>query len=328
MAHELYLIQQGKKSNITGLCGNLSWSSSIDTLGEELTFTYAVNDSSHFSKYDIIKLGDQIALVSKGKVLHHYVVIKEDVSGRTSKSYACFDYAWYLNKNKAIIQFKKSSVSSAIGKLCDKVGIKHNIVNIPTLITAIYKEETISDIITEMLEKATQETGSKYYMEMVDTTLTIRKRADLLINPRIRLCDNTPLFPVAAAISNPNKSSSIEEMKNKVVVVSGEDKSTKVYAEISDPSGIKRYGQLTEVITVEKKNAAQARNIAKNTLQQLNQITEDISLTLLGHDDIKAGRSIDINEPVTGVIGRFLIKSANHTVSKGIHKVSVQLGGV
>ncbi|MNB98368.1 hypothetical protein D3C75_456170 [compost metagenome] len=46
---------------------------------------------------------------------------------------------------------------------------------------------------------------------------------------------------------------------------------------------------------------------------------------MLGHDDIRAGRLIDATDSITGVGGRFMIKSANHTESNAIHKVSVTL---
>lgn len=323
MRHELILIKSKKKTNITQLVGNLAWSSNVDSLGEELSFDYAYNDSVYISKYDVVEVGDTVVLFADGKALHRYIVITESVSGRVSKSFTCFDYAWYLNKNMTVIQFKVSA-SDAIRKLCDRFSIKHDIAVMPTMIKQIYKEE-VSSIITNIMEKVKAETGNKYRMEMVDDVLTIRNQTDLLINPKVRLSNNTAQFPVTAAISNPSRSISIEDMKNKVIVTTSEDTSTSVYAESSDATNISKYGLLTEIVTVDAENESQARNIAKNTLAELNKTTEDVSLDLLGHDDIKAGRLIDIDEPITGIVGRYLIKSASHTETNGIHKVSIQL---
>lgn len=323
MGHELILLKTGKKSNITQLSSNLAWSSNVDSLGEELSFDYAYNDVIHISKYNIVELGDSVILFNEGKAIHRYIIVKESINGRVSKSFTCFDYAYYLNKNKTVIQFKVSA-SDAIRKLCDKFSVKHNIANMPTMIKQIYKVE-VSNIINDIMEQVKKETGKKYRMEIVDDVLTIRKQSDLLINPKVRLSSITSLFPVTSAISNPSRSISVEEMKNKVIVSTSDDKLTTIYAESSDAVNIKKYGLLTEVITVDAKNAAQARNLAKNTLNDLNKAVEDVSLDLIGHDDIKAGRLIDINEPITGIVGRYLIKSASHSETNGIHKVSVQL---
>lgn len=324
MGHELVLIQNGKKANITPIIGDLAWSSNIDALGEEITFKYAYNDSSYFERYDVLQEGDIVALLNNSKVLKHYVIVQISTSGRFGKSITGYDFGWYLNKNKVVMQFKKASVSDAIRKLCDKVGIKHNIVAIPTLITKIYKEEAVSDVIHELLDQAKQETGTTYRLEMVDQTLTIRKQTDLVINPKIQLADNTGAFTAALSASNITRTTSIEDMKNRVVVVTSEE-STKVYAESTDPNSIKKYGLLTEVVSVDKKNAAQARNIAKNTLKDLNRVKDGITLDLLGSDEIKAGRLIDMDMPVIGVKGKYLITSANHSEANGIHRVTVQL---
>ncbi|MCG7410570.1 hypothetical protein MH117_24545 [Paenibacillus sp. ACRRX] len=328
MMHELYLIKGKTQKNITQLVGNLSWSSNIDALGVELSFDYAYNDSQHFAKRDILEMGAHIVLSNSGKVISHFVIVSESVSGRFGKSYTCFDYAWYLNKNETVIQFKKASASQAIQKLLDKFGVKHKIAPIKTAITKIYKDMTVSDIIKDILEQATQETKHKYRIEMDKDILTINKMADLVINPKVRLSANTPLVPITSMISSPSRSRSIEEMKNNILIVSSNEESSKVLASIKSASSIARYGQLTEVVSVDEKNEAQARNIASNILSELNRITEDVSIELLGHDDVRAGRILVVDEPITGIKGRYVIKSANHSVSNGIHKVSVDLEAV
>jgi len=326
--HQILLMKNGKKHNVSQLVGNLAWSSDIDALGEELSFDYIHNDSRFFEPWDLIEVGDQVALFNDGKFLNYYVVVTCSINGRTSKTFTCYDRAWYLNKNEAIIQFKKAAASQAIAKLLDKFGVKHQIASMPTLITKIYKEELVSDIITDILDQVYKETKQKYRVEMTQGTLTIRKMYDLVINPMTRLSYNTYAYPVTDTIANPTRELSIEEMKNNVVVVSDDEKSTKVYAQASDKGSISKYGQLTDVVTVDKKNASQARNIAANTLSQQNRVGETISCEMMGHDEIRAGRIINMKEPVTGIVGKYLIKTANHTLNNGIHKVSVELEAV
>ncbi|SMG58192.1 XkdQ/YqbQ family protein [Paenibacillus aquistagni] len=326
--HELILVQGKTKRNITQLVGNVTWSSNMDALGVELSFDYAFNDSVHFEKFDLIEIGNHVVLMNEGKVISRFVIVAESVSGRFGKSYTCFDYSWYLNKNETVIQFIKASASQAIAKMLDRFGIKHKITPIKTLITKIYKDMTISDIINDILEQATQETKTKYRLEMNKDVLTISKMSDLVISPKVRLSSNIPLIPIPSALGNPSRSRSIEDMKNNVIVVNGKEDSSKVLASLKDSKSMARYGQLTEVITADEKNESQARNIAKNTLAEMNRIKETVSIEMLGHDDVRAGRILAIKEPVTGLSGNYLIVSASHALNNGIHKVSVELEAV
>lgn len=327
MAHQLILMKDGKKQNITQLIGNLAWSSNIDALGVELSFDFAYNDNRYYADLDLLEVGDQIAFMNESRFLGYFIVVTASASGRFGKSFTCFDRSWYLNKNKTIIQFKKAPASQAIGKLLDKFGIDHRIASMKPLITKIYNGEVVSDIIKDILEQVKQESKVIYRMEMDKATLVISKMTDLVIAPMVRLSSNTPAVPVASTIGSPSRELSIDEMRNQVIITAGGE-STKVYAQKSDKASIAKFGQLTEVVSVDEKNAAQSRNIAANTLDELNRVGETISCEMLGHDDIRAGRILNVEEPVTGLSGRYLIKSANHTVNNGIHKVSVELGAV
>ena len=328
MAHQIVLMKDGKKRNITQLIGSLAWSSNIDALGVELSFNYAFNDSLYFEDLDLVEVGDQIALLNGSRFIGYFIVINSSVSGRFGKTFTCFDRAWYLNKNETVIQFKRVSASQAIAKLLDKFRINHKIASMPTSIKKIYKDMTVGDIILDILDQVQQETGVKYQLEMERDVLSIMKQGDLTIKPMIRLSDNNPEFPVTATVSVLSRSRSIEEMKNNVLVVADGEESVKVYTQAADKNSTARYGQLTEVVTLDQKNASQARNIAANTLMQLNRVGETVSCELLGHDDIRAGRVLELDEPVTGTTGNYLIKSANHTVNNGIHRVAVELEAI
>jgi hypothetical protein len=58
---------------------------------------------------------------------------------------------------------------------------------------------------------------------------------------------------------------------------------------------------------------------------QIGKVFEENSIDMMGDDNVKAGRLIDIEEPITGMSGRYLIKSTSHNVSKGIHRMSLDL---
>lgn len=326
--HELYVYKSGVRRNVTQLVGNLSWSSNVDTLGMELAFDIVANDDPTFSRSDIVETGDQVVLAYGGQILHYFIVVLVSRAGRFSKSVTCFDRSWYLNKNETVIQFRRLAASQAIMKLLDRFGIKYAVTKINTLITHIYKDMTVSDILLDILAQASQETGQKLRMEMRKDELVIGKQNDLLISPMVQLSGNTNTFPAASVVSNPTRELSIEDMKNRVMVVADGDESIRTYAQREDIANIARFGLMTEVVTVDQKDVAQARQIAATTLSELNRVKESVSCELLGHNEIRAGRLLDMNEPITGIVGRYLIRSASHTVSNGLHRVAVELEGV
>lgn len=113
-------------------------------------------------------------------------------------------------------------------------------------------------------------------------------------------------------------------MRNSIKVISN----NKIVAEIKNDELIKQYGLLQEVTSVEDKDIAQANNIANNLLNDLGKVFEESSFECPGDYRVRAGRLIEVNEPVTGINGKYLIKSCKHTLKNGIHTMSLNLGVV
>lgn len=289
--------------DILSKSNNLSWNSDIDTLGIELSF-----DSLYSLPEGIVT-----SLYINNKEYTRGIVIKKS-EGKFSYSYTCFDYSFYL-KNEVIKQFNNVSASSAISSLLKEFKIKNEIVSIPTKITKIYKDEAISAIIDDILEQAEQEQGIKYFKEMQVDTIVINKLQDMKINPKILIGADFTI------------NSSIEEMKNKILVVSSGESNNSIFAIGQDKSSQVKYGLLQEVESIEDKNIAQAKNIAVNLLKARNKIFKDTSIPLIGVKDaetIKANRLIELNVG-NKLKGWYRIKSASHSLSNGKHTINIEL---
>ncbi|PEB56246.1 hypothetical protein CON65_15935 [Bacillus pseudomycoides] len=309
MAHQVYV----NTSNITQLVGNLGWESNVDTLGVKLDFNLAYSDVKGFPR-NVVSIGDIVTLRNGNKEIFRGIVVSESASGRSPRSYTCFDFAFYLNKSKTIIQFNGHTADDAIRKVLIEFNVPHNVTDISTQINTIYKDKVVSDIIKDILEQATNELGVKYRMEMRGWALFIEKQTDLVVSAMVDL------------ISNPSRKRSIEEMKNSIIIISDKDQETSIVATAKDSNSIRKYGLLQEIRNVNEEEMAQAQNIAHNVLNDLNRIKEDNSIELLGNDDVRAGRILKVNEPITGMSGKYLITSCKHTVNNGIHKMSLSLG--
>lgn len=326
MAHELWCINQSTMTNITPLIGSISWRSNTNELGEQVDFDIAFNDDRYFPKSPV-DLGSLISLRNKDKEVNRAIVITEQRKGRGTISYNCFDYAFYLNKSKEVYQFNKLAANIAIQKVVEKAGIPIGSINCPGIpITKIYNEKAHSEVIKDILEIILQETGEKYVMEVRLNKLYIEKLSNKLISPTFKLAPNIADDLVTNAISSPSRKRSIEEMKNAIKVLLSNDNKVKVVAESKNQELISKYGLLQEVVSVDKDNIAQAKTIAENMLKEVGKIFEDNSITVPGNDDLRAGRILTIEEPLTGMSGKYLIESAQHTIKNGIHTCALGLG--
>lgn len=318
--HQLFNISNNLQTNITPMLGDIQWRSDINELGEQLDFNIAFNDDRYFPM-NPVDIGNIISLTNEEEIFRG-IVVSEQRNGRGAVSYTSFDYAFYLNKSSGIYQFNRVPAKKAIETILKdfKVPIG-SITEIPTIINKIFNERLISDIIKEIITIAEDEQGIKYRLEMKQGKLYISKQEDLIIKASFKLADNIQPYDILSSISNPSRKRTIENMKNSIKLVFD----NKVIAQEKKNDLIDKYGLLQEVKTVDKKDKAQAKNIAKKKLEELGKIFEDNSLEMIGNDNVRAGRIIEIEEPITGMTGQYLIKSANHTLKNGIHRMQLTL---
>lgn len=327
--YTLYLCRKTRNINITDICGNLTWQDSIDTLGMQLSFDIARNrDDRYMVGCDIVNIGDNTLLTNNGNEVTRGIIT--DVTWeRYKKSITAFDYAFYLNQSKIVKQLYKAKADEAITGLCNKFGVPvGKITPISTLITKIYKDNTIAEIIKDILKQATQELGIEYRLEMRQGKLYIEPYTDLIVKATYKPASNIAPFDVTKAIGSISKIQSIQDMRNSVVVTSQDEKSKRIYAEEKDTNNIVKYGLLQDVLTVDQKDSAQAHNIARNKLKKLNRVKEDISIELLGSDNVRAGRILEIENNNFGMQGQYLVKQCTHTYQNSIHKMSLNLDKV
>ena len=151
-------------------------------------------------------------------------------------------------------------------------------------------------------------------MEMNAGKLEIYPDAGRLVKAVVKYAENLPAVDCMQTISSPTKTASIEEMKNSIKLYTGGDNSVKVYAEAKNDNLVKRYGLLQETQSLKDKEIAQAKNIAQNRLRQLSKIPVSAGVTVLGSFDLRAGRIVEVNEPMTSIVGKYKIKSASHSI--------------
>ncbi|SCY92985.1 XkdQ/YqbQ family protein [Alkaliphilus peptidifermentans] len=321
MVHQLWLIKEDERIDITPMVGDISWQSNIDQLGQQLDFNISFNDARYFPK-NPCSIGDIILLKNQEEIFRG-IIVSEQNSGRQPLQYSVLDFAFYLNKSQDVYQFNSVSADKAITQILRDFNVPIGAIDpIPTLINKIYKDKVISDIIKDILDTVEGETGEKYRMEMDAGRLYIQKQSDLIVEGRFRLADNLQEHNLQAAISSPSRNQSIVEMKNSVKLVNNNS----IVAHERDNTLIEKYGLLQQVIEIDDNEMGRAKLIAENSLKETAMVSESNSLTMMGDDTVKAGRIIEIEEEITGMKGKYLILSCRHTLKNRNHTMSLDLG--
>lgn len=314
-----------RDKDITDIIGNLTWRDTVDTLGVEVDFELPVNryDKKFEFLYDIT-LGDPIQILNdKGEVLVQAIIVTETPNGKIT-SFTAYDMAWYLNKSTVIKQFKKMIGNDCVKSLCKEIGIKVEVSGLDTKIDKIYKDKSISEVIKDIIEQCSQFNSKKFFIEFNNGTLKVMPYQKIKVFGTFEM-QKDKFININENIGGVSLSKSIVDMKNSVLVITENKGAIRTIGEEQDSKSIEKYGKLQEVVTLDEKEFSKANLVAKNELKKLNKITEDFSIDMLGDDNVKSGRVIDIDLPLFNLKGEYLIKESNHTISNHIHKISLKL---
>ena len=232
--------------------------------------------------------------------------------------------AWYLNKSTVIKQFKKMIGNDCIKSLCNEIGMKVEVQGLDTKIDKIYKDKPISEVIYDIIEQCSQFNSKRYFIEFDKGTLKIMPFKKIKVVGQYEIAKNS-YIDISENIGTVSLTKSIVDMKNSVLVVTENKGAVRTVGKEQDEKSIKKYGMLQEVVTLDEKEHNKANLVAKNELKKLNRITEDFSIDVLGDDNVKSGRVIDIDIPLFNLKGEYLIKESNHEVSNNIHRINLKL---
>lgn len=314
-----------KDKDISDIIGNLTWRDTVDTLGVEVDFELPINryDKKFEFLYDIT-LGDPIQILNaKGEVLVQAIIVSETPNGKIT-SFTAYDMAWYLNKSTVIKQFKKMIGNDCVKSLCKEIGIDVEVSGLDTKIDKIYKDKAVSEVIKDIIEQCSQFNSKKFFIEFDNGTLKVMPYQKIKVFGTFEI-QKDKFININENIGGVSLSKSIVDMKNSVLVITENKGAVRTIGEEQDSKSIEKYGKLQEVVTLDEKEFSKANLVAKNELKKLNRITEDFSIDVLGDDNVKSGRVIDIDLPLFNLKGEYLIKESNHTISNHIHKISLKL---
>lgn len=301
---------------ISAFCSSIKRDDDIKSLGVKLSFDYLNNKVIDKNTIWIdLSLGTTILLYDDDNLLFQGTIQKATRNGIASYQYEAYDNAWYLNKQEARIQFNNVDIKSAIETLCKQENIPCNVAcDIPTKVTKIYNGDAISKIIDDLLKLATNELGKKYRREYNYGKLYINTFDNLKM-----IWDSEPL------VSNFSQEFNCDTLANKIVIMSGKEKSQSVVATAKDDNSIKKFGLFVHYEKVDDKQKAKAQTIANNKLKQMAWPTKATKVTLLGDNYVRSGRILKFKQPNINLVGEYLVTNCSHSYDMGNHTMDCEL---
>lgn len=300
MEKVLNIYVDGKKQN---LIGNISFTTNDDTNGEEMSFS----SLSRFKNGNIVKVTANKATQFIG------TIVRMSDPEKPPYEYTAIDFSRNLGGD-CLIQFKGVRADEALKSLFKKYGIKCSVCAMPTKISKIYKD-TIINVAKNIMHLAYKDQGKKYYLEVRGTRVVIEEKKKKKIRPTFVVQDDSPI------------ERSIEELRNRVVVVSQGEKSMKVLARADAKKSQKSYGLMQHNEEADDKTTkVKAKGQAKTLLKQLNRQKSNKSVTLIvtkGAWSIRKNRLIYIK--TKRLKGWYRIISCTHEVQGDTHKCTVDL---
>lgn len=313
---KVYVIQEGKQIDISAFCSNITLSDNIDSLGRELNFDFLNNHVyDSYTQFTVLRTGNTVILYDTEEQIFIGQIITLSRNGINNYTVKMYDNAFYLNKNQVKIQFTNLSVKSCIEQLCVSSYIPCKVdCEIDTKVTKIYNGETIANIIDDLLKQATNDTGLKYRREYNYGSLYVNA-----INNLKMIWKSKPL------VSDFSYDESIDNLANRVVVISSSEKNTTVYAEAKNEESIKLYGQYTHYEKVDDKKKDKAKKIAETKLKELSKTFEKATVTLLGDNYVRSGRILNFEQPEIGLYGEYLVVHCTHNYSGSLHTMECEV---
>lgn len=298
--------------------GTLNWSNNIDGLSGVLNFSSLVN----------IPVGAKFLLLNNDKEIIRGMITDENGSKSKIKQYTGFDYGFHINKNEVTRQFNGASGNVAIKQLLSSISVPYGAIDeIPVRIKEIYQNQTISNIIKDILKQAKDKTGIEYLLKIKQGKVHVEKFKEIDISNLEYYLSENDKRKIIDVVGDFSSNKSIQELKNRVLIVKDDgNKGASVMADVRDEESIKKYGLLQTIESYDKENKQSSQTIANNILKEKNKITETINIDMLGIDEAQSGTILSFNIEKYNIIGKFLIQNDTHMVtSNNNHKMNVDL---
>lgn len=325
--HRLYLERSGQTArDITAFVGDLTATDDVTALSVELTGTQIVSQWDKYVPKLALQPGDKLRL--RNEAAQQDVFVGQLVTVGLDGSITAYDRGWYLGRSGVILQCSGMAADEAIRAACSKAGVGvKSVTSLPTKISEVWLGDAVSDIIADILERCSAETGKEYQARMSPDGLVVRELPTTAIKAFHKPAENLAAFDITWALGQVSGEDSIAELYN-AVVLAAED-SGKVYrgAQASNPASIAKYGFLQYVESVtENPGTAQLGQMVRTLLAQKDRVGRTRTVSeIWGCDEVTSGTVLDFNSPAFGISGRNRVTRVVHHYGGAGHTMELEI---
>ena len=312
--------------DITAIAGGVAWQNTLAELATTLNFEVGKVNARHTKIYlpregSIVRLVTDRGATFAEEILRGIILTVDDGSAVSNK-YVAVDFGFYLNKNAETYQFTDVPANQAIKQICGDFGIPvDSLCDLPLTFSKIYLDKSAAEVIWDILQQTTDASGYAYNFDVTPRGLRVYRLGDHVANPNFKLSENTKSYNSVDLRGAVSHSVSIENMKNSVKIVSGDEKGFTHLTTERNEGLISKYGLLQTVEKIDEKNLGNADSIAKQKLAELSQKEETFSFEIIEAPDsyTRAGYELEVD----GV--KYIIEGSAHSIINSVHRVKLDL---
>lgn len=297
--------------DITQLVTQVVWSGDYQQAARTLTLSITVSPTDANLPTVKIAMGNMVKLFDDdgSELFRGYAFSRDKSNANSEMPITAYDAMIYLIKSKGTYNFKKMTAEDITRKVASDFGIpigKLVATKIPQ--SFIADAQAITDIINQAYTNAGSQNGKKYMINMNKGLLNVAEKGSIAAS--YILSDSTN-------ISDSQYTESIENVIDRVKIY--DDKNNQI-GMVQNVNDVKSYGILQDIY--KKESGKNANAVAKSMLKSIERAS---NLTALGNKDCTTGNAVTIQEPYTGVKGKFLINTDQHTWQDGQHTMQLTL---
>lgn len=298
--------------DVSHMFRRIAWSGDVDSVCRSLELEMIVSATDPRLPYVYLLLAGGISMgVGKETLFTGVMVSKDKSTDASTMSVTCYDFGFYLKKNRASRKYTGETPETITRQLCSTYGVPvGSLAQTGVAIRRKFSATEIYRIIDTAYTLASQQTGKKYLLRFSGLRLNVIERT---VTPQ------SVILQRGTNLQTATYGESIENMKNRVIIV---DSDGNFVREISDNPAVKRYGLLADVLTQSDGEDATAE--AKEILAD-NGVERRASVTCLGHLKLITGNTIYIAEPYTGLANTCWIDEDTHVWQNGVYTCRLTL---
>lgn len=322
MSYSVLYSYGGVTKDISDFVSSIQYGGESQTAVRKMELSILSGTDTYIPSIEI-KRGGLLILLSDGSELMRTVVFKEDKDDKGNIKITSYTHGIYLAKNKNSKKYTKQTASQIAQDICKEFEIPVGTIEDTKIIlkSLILRDKTLWDMLLIALTETTKKSGVKYRVFFKEGKLNISAKSK---QSTYRVIEK------GVNLFSANTSSSVEEMKNKIVVIGRypEDKNDAGLTYIVENTSMqKQYGLMQELQDESGNGLSKSdlKQIGDKMLKDLCKEETEAEIEALGIDEIESGVAVYVVESQTGLRDSFYVDQDDHTIEKNVHTMRLKL---